>query len=67
MALANRLKPREKAKTHCESGGGKPLPAKPESCIQRKIVVPSMTLFPPPAKVVEPAYRAKILIPTAIK
>jgi hypothetical protein len=67
MALANRLKPREKAKSHSESGAGQPLPAKPESYIQRKIVVPSMTSFPPPAKVVEPAYRAKIHIPTAIK
>jgi hypothetical protein len=67
MALAKALKPKGKARKLCESRARKPPPAKLESYILQKIVVPSMRSFPRPATPVEPAYQAKILIPTAIK
>jgi hypothetical protein len=67
MALAKALKPKGKVRKPRESRAAQVPLAKPESYIPQTIVVPSMRSFPPPAKAVGRAYRAKILIPTVIK
>jgi hypothetical protein len=69
MALAKALKPKGKGKGRKlrERRAGRVPLAQLASCIPPKIVVPSMRSFPRPAKAVGPAYRVKIVIPTAIK